>query len=98
MRDSYGSYVIEDSSVADRSMNIILDLGMKFSKVGFAGEIEPRKIIRTPNIFDNEKFLNDCAKTKIANFQKSQNEENKEIKEATNIPMENISTMVIIFQ
>ena len=68
MRDSYGSYVIEDSSVADRSMNIILDFGIKFSKVGFAGEIEPRKIIRTPNIFDNDKFLNDCVSTKIANY------------------------------
>jgi hypothetical protein len=85
MRDSYGSYVIEDSSVADRSMNIILDFGMKFSKVGFAGEIEPRKIIRTPNIFDIDKFLNDSAKAKIAIYEKSQNI-NLENKENTELP------------
>jgi hypothetical protein len=72
MRDSYGSYVIEESSVADRSMNIILDFGMKFSKVGFAGEIEPRKILRTPSLYDNDKFLNDSAKAKIANYERLQ--------------------------
>ncbi len=65
MRDSYGSYLIEDSSIVDRQMNIILDFGVKFSKIGYAGEIEPRKIIKTPALFDYEKFLNESVKFKM---------------------------------
>lgn len=65
MRDSYGSYLIEDSSIADRQMNIILDFGVKFSKIGYAGEIEPRKIIKTPALFDYERFFNESVKYKM---------------------------------
>jgi len=65
MRDSYGSYLIEDSSIADRQMNIILDFGVKFSKIGYAGEIEPRKIIKTPALFDYENFFNESVKYKM---------------------------------
>ena len=65
MRDSYGSYLIEDSSIADRQMNIILDFGVKFSKIGYAGEIEPRKIIKTPVLFDYDRFLNESVKYKM---------------------------------
>ena len=65
MRDSYGSYLIEDSSIADRQMNIILDFGVKFSKIGYAGEIEPRKIIKTPPLFDYERFFNESVKFKM---------------------------------
>lgn len=65
IRDSYGSYLIEDSSVADRSMNIILDFGFRFSKVGYAGEIEPRKIIKTPPLFDFDVYLNESVQAKF---------------------------------
>jgi actin-related protein len=80
MRDSYGSYLIEDSSIADRQMNIILDFGVKFSKIGYAGEIEPRKIIKTPALFEYEKFFNQSVK-----FKMQQNEESLDIHENLNI-------------
>lgn len=76
MRDSYGSYLIEDSSIADRQMNIILDFGVKFSKIGYAGEIEPRKIIKSPPLFDYESFLNKSVK-----FKMMPNEESSDIYE-----------------
>jgi len=71
MRESYGSYLMEDSSIADRQMNIILDFGIKFSKIGYAGEIEPRKIIKTPALFDYEKFLNESVKYKMLAYTES---------------------------
>jgi len=80
MRDSYGSYLIEDSSIADRQMNIILDFGVKFSKIGYAGEIEPRKIIKTPALFEYKKFFNQSVK-----FKMQQNEESLDIYENLNI-------------
>lgn len=84
MRDSYGSYLIEDSSIVDRQMNIILDFGVKFSKIGYAGEIEPRKIIKTPSLFDYDKFFNESVKYKM-----QPNEESPDI-------FENIKINVII--
>jgi actin-related protein len=40
-------------------MNIIFDIGSKFTKVGFGGETEPRKILETPSFFDFEKYMDD---------------------------------------
>ncbi len=74
MRDTYGSYLIENMNTIDRQMNIILDFGTQFSKIGYAGEIEPRKIIKTPPLFDKEKFFNDSVKYKM-----QLNEENQDI-------------------
>jgi hypothetical protein len=40
-------------------MNILIDIGTKLTKVGYAFESEPRKIIFTPEFFDYSKMLND---------------------------------------
>jgi actin-related protein len=49
----------DDNLNFDKVTNIIIDLGFKLTKIGFGNEPEPRKIIRTPNFFDYEKFIED---------------------------------------
>lgn len=53
------SLLYEDNLNFDKVTNIIIDLGFKLTKIGFGNEPEPRKIIRTPNFFDYEKFIED---------------------------------------
>ena len=72
MRDNYGSYLIEDSSVTDRAMNIIIDFGVKYTKCGYAGDVEPRKILKTPCIFNYDEFMNESVKYKIQNTEESE--------------------------
>ena len=38
---------------------IIIDIGLRYSKVGFSLEPEPKKIIKSPEFFDLDAFLND---------------------------------------
>jgi actin-related protein 10 len=49
----------------DKASNIIIDLGLKLTKIGIGSESEPRKIISTPQFFDYEKFIKDDSKKQL---------------------------------
>ena len=40
-----------------KSKKLIIDLGMRFTKVGFEGDSEPRKIIPTPSLINLEEYF-----------------------------------------
>ena len=42
----------------DQNTTIIIDFGLKLTKVGIAKEPEPRKIIKTPDLFNYDNYLN----------------------------------------
>jgi hypothetical protein len=42
----------------DQNLTIIIDLGLKVTKIGISKEPEPRKIISTPELFNKDKYLN----------------------------------------
>jgi len=62
----------------DKVTYIIIDLGLKLTKVGFGNEPEPRKIIFTPNFFNYEKFMKEDTKYQMDSFMKK-NASDKEI-------------------
>ena len=49
---------------------MILDIGTKFTKVGYSSESEPRKIIPTPECFDYEKFMKMDTEMQMKNIPK----------------------------
>ena len=44
--------------INDQNLTIIIDLGLKVTKIGISKEPEPRKIISTPELFNKDKYLN----------------------------------------
>lgn len=43
----------------DKKIKILIDLGVKYTKIGLAGEAEPRKILPMPKLFNNQEFFED---------------------------------------
>jgi actin-related protein 10 len=79
----------EDNYNFDKVTYIIIDLGLKLTKVGFGNEPEPRKIIFTPNFFDYEKFMKEDTKYQMNRFMKM-NASDKEIINIMSSPNTNI--------
>jgi hypothetical protein len=68
------SNFIDDQTLGqDKSISIIIDFGVKLTKVGYAGESEPRHIIATPEFFLYENFMKDDTKRHIENREYDQN-------------------------
>ena len=54
-----------------KAPSVIIDLGLKYTKVGFGTEPEPRKILPTPNLFHTSLFYsNSVMKTNILLYKK----------------------------
>lgn len=54
-----------------KAPSVIIDLGLKYTKVGFGTEPEPRKILSTPNLFNTNLFYsNSVMKTNILLYKK----------------------------
>ena len=60
----------DDSLNFDKVTNIIIDLGLRLTKIGFGNEPEPRKIIHSPSFFDYEKFMKDDTNIQLENNNK----------------------------
>ena len=59
-----------DDSIKKKD-TVIIDFGLKYTKVGFEGEPEPRKILPTPNLFNTSNFYeNTIPKTNIMLYRK----------------------------
>ena len=59
-----------DDSIKKKD-TVIIDFGLKYTKVGFEGEPEPRKILHTPNLFITSNFYeNTIPKTNIMLYRK----------------------------
>ena len=60
------SNFLDDQNLGqDKSISIIIDFGLKLTKVGYSGESEPRHIIPTPEFLDFEKYIKDDTKKHI---------------------------------
>ena len=60
------SNFMEDQTLSqDKSISIIIDFGVKITKVGYSGESEPRHINKTPEFFLYEKYMQDDTKKHI---------------------------------
>ena len=46
----------------EKTKAIIIDFGLKYTKVGFAQESEPRKILQTPQLFNLNSYFADKVK------------------------------------
>ena len=61
---------------------IIIDFGLNFTKVGFGGESEPVKILKTPSLINLEDFFKDKSEKKdILSFLNTSNNKRLEIEE-----------------
>lgn len=49
--------MFDDTMAMDKVSTIVIDLGLKLTKVGYGAESEPRSIIKTPMFFDYEKYM-----------------------------------------
>ena len=49
---------------------LIMEIGLKYTKVGFSGESIPRKILPTPNLFDVEAFYKDKSNKNVLFYRK----------------------------
>jgi hypothetical protein len=60
------SNFLDDQNLGqDKSISIIIDFGLKLTKVGYSGESEPRHIIPTPEFLLYEKYMKDDTKKHI---------------------------------
>ena len=65
-----------------KTKTIIIDFGVRFSKVGFEGDSEPRKIIPTPSLINLEDFFEEKSKNfNILSYLKNSAETKLEIEE-----------------
>jgi actin-related protein len=65
-----------------KTKTIIIDFGVRFSKVGFEGDSEPRKIVPTPSLINLEDFFEEKSKNfNILSYLKDSAETKLEIEE-----------------
>ena len=65
-----------------KTKTIIIDFGVRFSKVGFEGDSEPRKIIPTPSLINLDDFFEEKSKNfNILSYLKNSAETKLEIEE-----------------
>ena len=61
---------------------ILIDFGIKYTKIGFGGESEPIKLVKTPSLIDLEEFFQEKSdKINILSFIKSTAQKKLEIEE-----------------
>ena len=61
----------------EQNLTIIIDLGIKITKIGISKEPEPRKIIPTPELFHTDNYLNSSNKFENILFYKKNFQEIK---------------------
>lgn len=62
------SNFIDDQTLGqDKSISIIIDFGIKLTKVGYAGEPEPRHILNSPECFNYEGYMREDTKKHVEN-------------------------------
>ena len=60
------SNFIDDQTIGqDKSVSIVIDFGIKTTKVGYSGESEPRHIVITPELFLYEVYMKEDTKRHI---------------------------------
>ncbi len=67
----------DDALLYDRPINIIIDLGLRLTKVGFGNEPEPRKIIPSPSFFNYELFMQEDTELQIQNQNRKSSQDNE---------------------